>query len=121
MRLPGPRLDIGQSLVGYTLQFNDESLWEIYPQQEMSFAGYRTVPRLDIPCSSYLAVQLLSTPLFIEGPGVLHSLQEAPGSWTSSITLYSPFHRPGYPCQSEPGDVRDVHMPFEHCLPIHGF
>ena len=53
-------------------------LWEIYPQQEMSFAGYRTVPRLDIPCSS--------------------------------ITLYSPFHRPGYPCQSEPGDV---HMPFE--------
>src|SRR6516164_6542399 len=52
MRLPGPRLDIGQSLVGYTLQFNDESLWEIYPQQEMSFAGYRTVPRLDIPCSS---------------------------------------------------------------------
>ena len=89
MRLPGPRLDIGQSLVGYTLQFNDESLWEIYPQQEMSFAGYRTVPRLDIPCSS--------------------------------ITLYSPFHRPGYPCQSEPGDVRDVHMPFEHCLPIHGF
>ena len=66
MRLPGPRLDIGQSLVGYTLQFNDESLWEIYPQQEMSFAGYRTVPRLDIPCSSYLAVQLLSTPLFID-------------------------------------------------------
>jgi hypothetical protein len=29
-----------------------------------------------------------------------------------------PFHRPGYPYQSEPGDV---HMPFEHCLPIHGF
>jgi len=34
------------------------------------------------------------------------------------FTLYSPFHRPGYLCQSEPGDV---HMPFEHCLPIHGF
>ena len=29
-------------------------------------SGYRTVPRLDIPCSSYLAVQLLSTPLFID-------------------------------------------------------
>src|SRR6516225_101117 len=90
MRLPGPRLDIGQSLVGYTLQFNDESLWEIYPQQEMSFAGYRTVPRLDIPCSSYLAVQLLSTPLFIEGPGVLHSLQEAPGSWTGFDAVRPP-------------------------------
>jgi len=76
------------------LQFNDESLWEIYPQQEMSFAGYRTVPRLDIPCSSMMRALL------------------------RIFTLYSPFHRPGYPCQSEPGDV---HMPFEHCLPIHGF
>ena len=68
------------------MQFNDESLWEIYPQQEMSFAGYRTVPRLDIPCSSMMRALL------------------------RIFTLYSPFHRPGYPCQSEPGDV---HMPFE--------
>src|SRR6516165_3962575 len=76
-------------------------------------SGYRTVPRLDIPCSSMMRVFGRYTAGYRTVPRL-----DIP---CSSITLYFPFHRPGYLCQSEPGDVRDVHMPFEHCLPIHGF